>query len=60
MSVGLESSFMSTQAIYKHRPYRYVKCEKLEVLTALLAKIRAFLNIRLCKLVNIYQSCGIA
>jgi hypothetical protein len=54
MSVGLESSLMLTQAIYKRSSYRYVKCKKLEVLTAVLAKIQA-----LCKLVNIYQSFGI-
>jgi len=51
---------MLTQAIYKRSPYRYVKCKKLEVLTAVLAKIQTFWNIRICKLVNIYQSFGIA
>ena len=50
---------MLTQTLYKRSPYRYVKCKKLEVLTAVLAKIQAFWNIRLCKLANIYQSLGI-
>jgi len=47
---------MLTQALYECSPYRYVKCKKLEILTAVLAKIQAFWNIRLHKLANIYQS----